>query len=63
VTNTAGCVDTATQELDVFALPIVEFSFDSVCFGDTTQFIDSDFINVGATDLWQYNFGDWQPDI
>jgi gliding motility-associated-like protein len=61
VTNTAGCVDTATQELDVFALPIVEFSFDSVCFGDTTQFIDSDFINVGATDLWQYNFGDGSP--
>jgi gliding motility-associated-like protein len=61
VTNTAGCVDTATQELDVFALPIVEFSFDSVCFGDTTQFIDSDFINVGAIDLWQYNFGDGSP--
>ncbi|RLD02805.1 MAG: hypothetical protein DRI32_08310, partial [Chloroflexi bacterium] len=58
VDNSAGCHDTITQNITVFDLPITNFTFDSVCLGDTTHFNDSNEINIGATDEWNYTFGD-----
>jgi len=58
VSNTAGCEMTTSQDIEVFDLPVVDFSFDSVCLGDTTHFMDSDMIEVLATQQWQYIFGD-----
>jgi len=58
VTNTAGCTDSTLLQITVFDLPLLDFSFDTVCVGDTTHFNDSDHINVAATELWDYAFGD-----
>jgi PKD repeat protein len=44
--------------VSVYDLPQVAFSFDTVCIGDTTHFIDSEWINVAATAQWNYSFGD-----
>ena len=58
VTNTAGCDADTTMEVAVFDLPVIDFSFDSVCLGDTTHFNDSDYIDLPSTALWDYSFGD-----
>ncbi len=58
VVNTAGCDATVVIPVVVFDLPVVDFSFNSVCLGDTTFFNDGDFINFPATDQWDYTFGD-----
>jgi len=58
VSNTAGCENTYSEEIIVFDLPIIDFSFDSVCLGDSTHFNDSDQIDMLATAQWNYLFGD-----
>ena len=58
VTNTAGCDALFTEDIIVFDLPVVDFTFDSVCLGDTTHFNDSNEIEVLATQEWNYIFAD-----
>ncbi|NPD48332.1 PKD domain-containing protein, partial [Lentimicrobium sp. S6] len=62
VNNSAGCNSVVTQEVVVFDLPQIGFSFDTVCVGDSTHFMDSEIVNVGATALWDYNYGDGNMD-
>lgn len=39
-TTEFGCKDTATGSISVFSAPVVDFGFDSVCFGESTSFIN-----------------------
>ncbi|NPD48331.1 PKD domain-containing protein, partial [Lentimicrobium sp. S6] len=63
VNNSAGCNSVITQEVVVFDLPQIGFSFDTVCVGDSTHFMDSELINMGATALWNYNLGDGNMEV
>ena len=57
VTSNNGCVDSISKPVVVYALPSVNFSADSVCFGASTQLSDSTKL-VGATiGSYSWDFG------
>ncbi|MES2619993.1 MAG: PKD domain-containing protein [Bacteroidota bacterium] len=55
-TTNRGCTDTVSQLLEVFPELAADFSFDSVCLGDFTEFKDRSSSFSVLTWLW--NFGD-----
>ena len=52
--NVFGCVDTLHQTIQVYPLPVADFSFDIVCLGQNTAIGD---LSTGASN-WQYSWGD-----
>lgn len=58
VTDNAGCFGAATQEVTVFATPIVNFISDTVCSGTATQFTDQSFVIGDVIDTWDWFFDD-----
>ncbi|NOR86992.1 MAG: PKD domain-containing protein, partial [Bacteroidales bacterium] len=58
IENTAGCDSIIQQEISVYPSPAIGFSYNDVCYGLATQFIDDSFINVPATASWLYDFDD-----
>lgn len=58
VTSAAGCADTVMDTITVHPLPVVNFSFDTVCVGDPTTFSDLSFIPSATIAGWSWNFGD-----
>ena len=56
-----GCADTLEDTIEIYPVPIAEFTFDSVCFPLEIQFTDLSDAN-GAYDItsWQWTFSDAQ---
>lgn len=56
-----GCTDDTTQTVEIFPLPVANFTFDSVCFGLSNQFTDLSSANgnYAITD-WDWSFDDPQ---
>lgn len=54
-----GCSDTLEDVIEVYPVPIADFSFDSVCYPLEIQFTDLSDLN-GAYDIvtWQWTFND-----
>src|SRR5690606_5127524 len=51
--------DTMVQQLEVFAVPTADFTFDTVCYPLNTQFADLSTVAAPATiDDWHWEFGD-----
>lgn len=57
VTSDQGCWDTATAMVQVNPNPELSFSVDSVCFKDSSYFINSSTIASGSIDSWKWLFG------
>lgn len=55
--NVFGCVDSIQQNITVYPLPTAAFTFDTVCAGFTTTFIDQ---SVSAVS-YEWDFGDGSP--
>lgn len=63
VTSDAGCTNSISHQIDVFPLPIVDFTVNPLCFGGPTNFIDQTTIPAGGTAVsWQWQFGDGNGD-
>ncbi len=58
VGNSNGCFDTIVQPVVVYPLPMPDFAYDTVCFGDTTHFADMSLIPYGEINSWYWTFGD-----
>ena len=58
VTTDDGCSDQITQTIDVFPLPQADFSFDAVCLGNTTDFVDLSTVVSGTITDWMWDFDD-----
>ena len=58
VTTNHGCRDTSTNNITVYPLPIMSFTSDSVCEGNSTTFINNSSINSGAITEWTWDLGD-----
>ena len=56
--NNYGCVDTLREELEIFALPEADFSYNLPCEGKVTLFTDETIAGQAAFDEWSWNFGD-----
>ncbi len=58
VENSSGCTDQNQLPVTIHDYPFIDFSYNTVCFGNATEFIDSDYINMSETESWLYDFGD-----
>lgn len=52
--NAFACVDTFTTTVEVYPLPVADFTFDVVCLNATTSFND---LSTNAV-AWEWDFGD-----
>lgn len=63
VTSDAGCTNSASESIDVFPLPNVDFLVNPLCFGGPTNFTDQTTIPLGGNAVaWQWEFGDGNGD-
>ncbi len=53
-----ACGDTLIDSVTVHPLPLANFTFTTVCFGDSTKFTDGSSIVGGSISGWSWNFGD-----
>jgi len=53
-----GCEDSLTQQLEIYNLPVANFSTQNICQIDTAAFIDNSSSLSGNITEWQWNFGD-----
>lgn len=60
VSDTIGCINSATKVLSIFAIPVASFSYTfPACAQSTVSFTDLSQTNGGgAIVTWQWNFGD-----
>ncbi|MBL4593596.1 MAG: PKD domain-containing protein [Flavobacteriales bacterium] len=60
VTTDNGCKDTLAQQVEVWPLPVVNFTPTEVCLNDTTEFNDlstiSNLYTVNSNVQWNWNF-------
>ncbi|MCF8258827.1 MAG: PKD domain-containing protein [Flavobacteriales bacterium] len=62
VLSDLGCVNSATQTVNIFATPVADFDFTVACEGGPTAF--TDLTTVSGTSVvngWQWNYGDQTP--
>lgn len=57
-----GCSNTEVQTINFYPNPEVDFSFENVCHGEPTEFLDASSVTSLFTnntiDTWHWNFGD-----
>ena len=58
VINGNGCKNDTIQTLIISPLPIADFVFDTVCFGNPTHFFNASIDSGFAITSWHWNFGD-----
>ncbi|HEY1047996.1 MAG TPA: PKD domain-containing protein, partial [Bacteroidia bacterium] len=58
VTSDKGCWDTATSVVTINPNPNLAFTVDSVCFKDSSIFVNNSTIVSGTIDQWKWIFGD-----
>lgn len=56
-TNANGCSDTATAEINIYALPKSDFTATSVCIGDSVEILDHSSSIHGEIDQWLWDLG------
>lgn len=57
VTSGNACKDTVVQQVEIYPMPAVDFSYHNVCFGQENQFTDLTILNAQIAD-WEWAFGD-----
>ena len=58
VSDVNGCKGDTIQTVFISPLPIADFSFDTVCSGESTLFTDQSIDSNYAISNWSWNFGD-----
>ncbi len=58
VTNNFGCKDTNSVVVNVFPLPLANFTFSNACFGNPVSFTNLSSVSSGSITAWSWNFGD-----
>ncbi len=53
-----GCRDTVVQQVEVYQLPVADFSFNDVCLDATATFTDQSSSNSGNLDTWLWDLGE-----
>ncbi len=52
-----GCKDSITQADSVFKQPTADFTFDTACLGDATNFTDQAFVSTDTVSQYNWKFG------
>ncbi len=53
-----GCKQSVSDSVLIYPLPVPQFTFDSVCSGDMTHFVDQSYSDGGIIAHWDWDFGD-----
>ncbi|MDP4281791.1 MAG: PKD domain-containing protein [Bacteroidota bacterium] len=62
IQNATGCRDTIVKAVVINPLPAPNFTADTACVGNPTQFTDFSVANAGSSSLtYSWNFGDGSP--
>jgi PKD repeat protein len=61
VQNSTGCSDTIVNSVMVNLLPVANFSADTVCLNNPTQFTNLSIPNSASMVSYSWNFGDGSP--
>jgi gliding motility-associated-like protein len=62
VLSQAGCVNSATQSINVYAEPVADFDFTVSCEGGPAAFTDLTTVDgTSVVNGWQWDFGDQLP--
>lgn len=61
VQNATGCADTIVKTVTVNALPLANFSADTVCLNNPTHFTDLSVPNAANMVTYSWSFGDGSP--
>jgi len=56
ITTQYGCKDTATNQVEVYEIPVPNYSFASVCEGQSVNFNNTSFINTGSITGFSWDF-------
>jgi len=59
VTTSNGCSDNITTPVYVFPVPVANFTNDTVCLNEPSQFTDASTVANGSLSSWQWDFGDF----
>lgn len=51
-----GCKDTVAQTITLNAVPVADFTFDTLCAGNQVSFADNSSISIGSISSHQWNF-------
>jgi len=57
VTNINSCTNTTSKVIEIFSLPVANFTADSACLGSVTTFTDNS-TPTGTIISWNWDFGD-----
>ncbi|WP_207495242.1 PKD domain-containing protein [Aridibaculum aurantiacum] len=57
-TSVGGCKDSAITTITVLPQPVADFTFSSICVGDSTSFTDNSSIPTGSIASYAWTFGD-----
>lgn len=63
VVSDSGCVDSMLKTIQVYHLPVANFSADSACDNELTSFEDESFNTSGNLSSYQWQFGDGQSSL
>lgn len=53
-----SCRDTVERQMEVYQLPVADFSFNNVCLDASATFTDQSTSNSGSVDTWNWDLGD-----
>ena len=57
VSSGGGCLDTIVQPIDIYPMPVANYSIQNVCFGTPNVFGDLSNISSGTITNWDWTFG------
>ncbi len=57
VTTTDGCSDTATTAIEIYPVPITDYTTNNVCLNELSSFTNLSYLSSGNM-TYQWNFGD-----
>ncbi len=63
VSTAAGCADTITQPIDIYPMPVADFTFQNQCYATPVPFTDNSMVATGAITGWQWYFGNTNTSI
>lgn len=57
IVASGNCTDTLTKQVEIYPTPQVEFSYENICLGEISHFIDQTNPNNSNLTNWNWNFG------
>lgn len=61
VTSNNGCIGTYSDSVNVYSLPVANFTSNNACLNSVTVFTDNSLVVGGSITTWIWGFGDGSP--